>query len=340
MPNIKKISLLFTLVLLSFSIFSQDERKGLPFIKNFSPQDYGEHIQNWSILQDHRGIMYIGNGNGVMEYDGERFRLIELPNKTTGRSMDIGENNRIYVGSVGDIGYLKPDEKGKTEYVSLIPKLDEEHKDFGDVWDAEYDGESVFFRSYQKLFRFIDDTIHVWEAKKRFAGSFLLNDTFYVRDKKEGLFKVQGNKLIPAPNGHLFENNYSFTDGIEFSEQRAIFSSSNKLYLYNPKASKSENAITRFNTEADDQLKKSEIYKIHKASDNKIIVGTLSNEGVIVVDTNGRTLQKINKELGLQKGSIYDITTDKEGNAWLAMSYGFAKAEISSSITFWDEQLG
>src|SRR6056297_1957642 len=114
MPNIKKIWLLVTFVLLTLSVFSQDERKGLPFIKNFTPQDYGEHIQNWSVLQDERGIIYIGNVNGVMEYDGEKFRLIEMPNKTTSRFLEIDENNRVYVGTVGDFGYLKPNKKGET----------------------------------------------------------------------------------------------------------------------------------------------------------------------------------------------------------------------------------
>jgi len=340
MQNIKKILLLCISILVSLSVFSQEERKGLTFIKNFSPQDYGEHIQNFSILQDHRGMMYIGNVNGVMEYDGESFRLIELPDKTTCRSMDIDKNNRIYIGSAGEFGYLKPNKKGKTEYISLIPKLSKEQKNFGNVWDTKQVGKSVFFRTYHKLFRFINDTIQVLEAKESFSGSFVINDTYYVKEDKGKLFKFQGNKLIPAPYGNLFKNSYNFEDGIEFTDQKAMFSSSSKLYLYNPNASKAENAIKRFYTQADKRLIRGEVYDIQKASNNKIIIGTLSEEGAIVVDSAGRTLQKINNDLGLQKGSIYAITTDKRGNAWLAMSYGFAKVEISSSITFWNEHLG
>jgi len=340
MRYIKKIRLSVIFILLALSSFSQDERKGLPFIKNFNPQVYGGHIQNWSILQDHRGVMYIGNGNGIIEYDGERFRLIEMPNKTTSRSLEIDKNNRVYVGTVGDFGYLRPNKKGETEYVSLLPKLEEEHKNFKDVWDIKTVKGSVFFSTYKKLFRVTDDTIEVWEPKKKFAGCFVLNDTFYINEQEEGLFKFEDNKLIPAPYGHLFKNNYYFTYGIEFSKQAAMFSSSSKLYLYNPQASKEANAVKRFHTEVDKQLERGEVYNIHKASENKIIIGTLSNEGVFIVDSNGRILQKINNKLGLQKGSVYDITTDKEGNAWFAMSYGFAKAEISSSITFWDERLG
>jgi len=340
MTNIKKIWLVVISIAFTLSAFSQDKRKGLPFIKNFTPQDYGEHIQNWAILQDERGIMYIGNVNGVMEYDGERFRLIEMPNKTTSRFLEIDENNRVYVGTVGDFGYLKPNKKGETEYVSLVPKLDEKHKDFKDVWDIKTVGGSVFFITYKKIFRYSKDTIQVWDTKKKFTGSFILNDTFYVNEEKEGLLKFEENKLTQAPYSHLFKNKYFFTYGIKFSTQKAMFSSSNKLYLYNPNSSTEENAITRFQTEVDEQLEKGEVYTLHKASENKIIIGTLSNKGVYIIDTNGRRLQKMNNKLGLQKGSIFDITTDKEGNAWFAMSYGFAKAEISSSITFWNEQLG
>ncbi|MFP4604393.1 MAG: hypothetical protein ACLFNJ_03335, partial [Bacteroidales bacterium] len=135
---IKKIFFL-SLFIIPFSIvFSQEEEiNGLPFITNISPQEYGQHVQNWDILQDNRGIMYIANGNGVIEYDGETFRLIELPGKETVRSLAIDSNNRIYVGSVGEFGYLEPNSKGKTQYKSLTSKIPGKHKNFGDTWDTQ-----------------------------------------------------------------------------------------------------------------------------------------------------------------------------------------------------------
>ena len=77
---LKKYVFLWILFSCSLLLKAQSDQAGMPFIKNFSPQEYEQHPQNWAILQDNRGIIYIGNGNGVIEYDGEEFRLIEMPN--------------------------------------------------------------------------------------------------------------------------------------------------------------------------------------------------------------------------------------------------------------------
>ena len=338
--DIKKLFFFFFFFLLfSTNSISQEQIKGLPFIKNFTPQEYGEHIQNWSIIQDQRGIMYIGNVNGIMEYDGETFRLIKLPGQATGRSMAIDENNRVYVGTVGDMGYLRPDKTGQTRFVSLAHKLDTNHRHFADVWDTRIVGDAVLFRTYQKLFRYSQDTFTVWEAKQRFTGGFTINDTYFIRDESQGLLKIKDDSLVPAPYGDLFLKKY-INHGLEFSKEKALFPSSDKLYLYHPSAQSEEKAITRFPTDSDKYIKQGNIYISHKTRGNKIIIGTLSNRGVVIIDSTGNTIRKINRELGLQKGSIYNITTDREGNAWLAMSNGLSKADISSSITFWDERLG
>ncbi len=329
------------LIFFSFSIsgFSQSKRIGLPFIKNFSPQEYGQHIQNWSIIQDERGMMYIGNGNGMMEYDGERFRLIELPNETTTRSVAIDKQNRIYVGSVGDFGYLEPDSIGRTKYISLVPEVKKEHQKFADVWDTKYNGNSVVFKTYNYIFRYKNGKITSWPSQKQFSGIFIIDSTYYVLDYKNGLYKISGDKLIKAPYSDLFKDRY-FSNGSEFVDGKAIFPSSGYLYTYDPSAKNEKKAVQRFRTDIDDYLKEVEIYKIHKVSDNRFIIGTLANNGFIVIDSTGKKIQKINNDQGLQEGSIYAISTDKEGNAWLAMSNGVAKAEISSSITFWDHRIG
>jgi len=47
---------------------------GLPFLRNFLPKEYGFHPQNWVITQDSRGIMFIANTAGLLEYDGVTWR--------------------------------------------------------------------------------------------------------------------------------------------------------------------------------------------------------------------------------------------------------------------------
>ena len=43
---------------------------GEPFIRNYTPKEYGADVQNWGITQDDQGVMYFANNDGLLEYDG------------------------------------------------------------------------------------------------------------------------------------------------------------------------------------------------------------------------------------------------------------------------------
>ena len=68
------LSIIIAIILLSISniCLSQNEI-GNPFITNYFAKDYKGHAQNWSITQDERGIMYIGNGDGILVFDGQNW---------------------------------------------------------------------------------------------------------------------------------------------------------------------------------------------------------------------------------------------------------------------------
>lgn len=76
-------------------------------------KEYGAGTQNWAILQDDRGVMYFGNNLRLLEFDGADWRLYSLHNNATVRSLAMGENGKIYAGSVGDLGPFLPDSTGE-----------------------------------------------------------------------------------------------------------------------------------------------------------------------------------------------------------------------------------
>ena len=49
-------------------------------INTFSAKTYGASPQVWDIAQDRRGVMYFGNTDGILEYDGVRWRRIAVDN--------------------------------------------------------------------------------------------------------------------------------------------------------------------------------------------------------------------------------------------------------------------
>ena len=137
--NYKTIILLLVFFFSSIS-FSQELNNhyndiGQPFIKFFSPKEYNASYQNWCVNQDKRGIMYFGNTEGVLEYDGTSWYLIKTHNNSIVRSMCVDDNGRIYVAASSDFGYLAPDSIGQLRFVSLLKFLKEQYREFGDIAD-------------------------------------------------------------------------------------------------------------------------------------------------------------------------------------------------------------
>jgi len=70
-----------------FALRSTPHELGKPILTAWLSKDYGAEPSNWAIVQDDRGVMYFGNANGILEYDGVSWRLIQFPNKSVCRSL-------------------------------------------------------------------------------------------------------------------------------------------------------------------------------------------------------------------------------------------------------------
>jgi hypothetical protein len=90
---------------------------GRPFIRAYRPTEVGGAGEIWSMLQDRRGMMYIGTNGAVLEFDGSSWRRIRLEPGGSGRSLALDASGRIYVGSASAFGYLAPDEHGDMAFV-------------------------------------------------------------------------------------------------------------------------------------------------------------------------------------------------------------------------------
>lgn len=101
------------------------------FLKNYYPIDYAGQNQMYEIVQDDRGIMYLGNNvTGILEYDGVSWRTVTLSNNNTAFSLAKDESGTIFVGGSGEIGYLVI-QNGVTKYRSLMNHIPAEYKEFG-----------------------------------------------------------------------------------------------------------------------------------------------------------------------------------------------------------------
>ncbi|HEY4874158.1 MAG TPA: hypothetical protein VIH86_01170 [Puia sp.] len=59
----------------STALSQNNMESGYQLINNYSPKEYGGVQNNLAILQNEKGIMYFGNGGGLLGFDGAKWRL-------------------------------------------------------------------------------------------------------------------------------------------------------------------------------------------------------------------------------------------------------------------------
>ncbi|MHB1177594.1 MAG: hypothetical protein ACYCZO_04615, partial [Daejeonella sp.] len=52
---------------------------GVPYIQNYPKSVYTSGNQNWSVAKDKNGIMYFGNAEGLLTYDGSYWQQYKMP---------------------------------------------------------------------------------------------------------------------------------------------------------------------------------------------------------------------------------------------------------------------
>lgn len=301
--------------------------QGVPFITNYTNSDYKQGTQNFAVVQDNRGLLYFGNNNGVLEYDGITWRLIQVSNKSEVHSLALDANGKMYVGAQGDFGYLALDDKsGKLIYKSMLHLLDSSFHDFNDVWNIYIGKDNVIFRSTSGIYVYESDTVKALPLHHSNHRSAYLYDTLLVWEDDFGLMKVENGSLKLLPHGEYFKNIPVHSMFAYPGNKILLITPEDGFFIFDGKD------FTPFKTEIDSIIKGQSIYG-QQLPDKTYALGTRRN-GLLIIDTLGRLIHHIDRSSGLQDESVWSICSDRlTGDLWLAMNNGVSLVEISSPFS-------
>ena len=312
---------------------------GIPFMTNYDNRDYEtSENQHWAVIQNKEGIVFFGNNEGLLEYDGSSWNLIVLPNKSVVRSLAMNSEGTIFVGAKGEFGYLSGSAESGYEYQSLMDSIPEEDREFEDVWRIYVDSEDqVFFQSFVKIFVWNDKQFKTLQSKTRFHLSFFINNTFYVNERGgEGLKILKNGQLEPAPNASVFSD-MSVYDLLPYRENELLVATRTKgLFIYDVLS-----GTIRKNDdwrEIDSFLKENQIFSAKKYNDDTYLFGTLTNGLVAIRD--GAIVEHVNKQFGLINNTVWGIAIDSRNNIFLALDNGISYVSLDSPFRLYNESLG
>ena len=208
-------SFLILLLFTCTSVFGQSvrshEKAGRPYgLQHYAEDELPNLGQNWSVAQDKRGVIYVANHAGVLEYDGRDWRLIQLEDQNIAFSLGVNDSGIVYVGSRNDIGYLAPDSTGSLTYRSLRQFVKEEDLGFGIIWTTTVTSEGVYFQGNSHLFLWDGKTIKSWRSQERMHTSFVVNNRFYLKRDGTGLLHMKNGDLRLIPGGERFADQRVF----------------------------------------------------------------------------------------------------------------------------------
>lgn len=334
----RKGILLFLFFTSAIQIFCQIPL-GTPFIKNYTQKQYKASTDNWSIVQNKKGIMYFGNASGVLEYDGNNWNLIPVSNASLVRSLAIDSSGIIYVGSVGEIGFLSPDNNGALIYHSLLNKLPEDERDFADVWKTFVTADGVYFHTFTKLIRINKNSVKIWKPETSFHFCFNVNNKIYVNEREKGLKYILGNELSIVRDGE-FSASLRIYAMLNYSNDQVLIATREKgLFLMKEDEVKGDSCIKYFPSSINSHLVNNQVYGGINLSENRYAFATLLG-GVLITDKKGNLEQILNKQSGLQDDNVNYIQTDQQNDLWICLGNGISRAEISSPLTFIDDAKG
>jgi DNA-binding CsgD family transcriptional regulator len=320
----RRIAVLLFLVA-SFKGFGQNTI-GLPEIVNYSKQAYNAGTQNWDIRQGQNGVLYFGNNEGLLSFDGTFWNLYPLPNRTIVRAVEIGKDQKIYAGGQNEFGFFAPDKNGFLVYHSLLNLVPKEDRSFDDVWNICFYGDDIFFRTNKRIFQLSNNRISVYPTRSEWRFLTVCNGMLIAEDLENGALLYQNSSWTPFLRNSILPTASLITSIVPLDPDNSLVATLKEgLFVYNTKG------LNRLQSPDLENLRKKTIYKAIVVGKNRIALAT-SFDGCHIIDEKGNLIQSLTHVEGLQNNNIRSIFSDKDKNLWLGLDNGVDFVAFNNAI--------
>lgn len=290
---------------------------GLPEISNYSKQAYRGGAQTRQIAQDQSGLLYFANDEGVLTFNGARWRIYPLPNKSLVRCLKFGPDNNLYVGGQDEVGYFSPAPNGTLRYRSLKDRLPPEARSFADVWELCFVGDEVFFQTTDRIYRIGKGRTTVFPDEHwRFMGK--VDNELIAQSNKNGLLRFRDGAWQPfGPKIQTSLPPGYFATSLTRIGRDSVLLTTLKDGLFLLTGAGAEG----WHSPALAEIATRNISSSCLVNEAQIAVGT-NLGGCYILDKKGGLVQHFGRKEGLQDNSILTIFLDQQRNLWFGLHNG------------------
>lgn len=328
----------FIIILLSsiFILANTEDAKsqlGLPLIKNYMPDEYKGGIQNWQIAQDKRGVIYVANNLGLLQFDGNDWKIHYASGASKLRSMAISGDGRIYVGKQGDFGYFEADSIGSLKYHSLKKSIPEGYQNLGETWKTYIIDDEVYFCTFSYIYVYNKHSIRVVEHNEVLDVSYNTGNSIYTHVPQVGLHVLKNNDVLPLPFTSFFAD--KTVSGVLSLNTAELLITTSRNGIF-----KTDHSIIKpWNVALNKLFSETFINCTILLSNGNIALGT-QNNGIYIVDQDGKIILHMDKERGLLSRTILSLYEDLNNNLWVGQNNGISFIELKSPFRIINEEAG
>ena len=314
---------------------------GLPLVRNYTTSEYKAFSQNWGFVQDDRGVLYFANGEGVLEFDGNHWKTIKIVNDYAVFGLAIDKDNKIYVGSSSEVGYLTPKKNGDLTYHSLLSYFPPAERKFNHVRNLQATKSGIYFIAGGKLYKWNDKTLKSWRLSNQ-SACFKLHDNILVWQHNIGLAIFPGDTILKLHGGEYFADK-TILNILPFKGNKMlVVCKDSGIYVMSDPFKLKKNTypeIYRFYSQADYFISTNQLLNSTALSNGDYAFATLRG-GTAIVDNNGTLVQILNKKAGIQNESHNNLGQDSQNALWISLNNGISRVDISSPLSTWNDDMG
>ena len=170
----------------------------IPPVYNYTTNNYRAGNQNWAVSQGSDGVIYFGNDNGLLSFDGTNWQLHSLPNKLSVKSIYIDTVHvpeRIYVGSFEEFGFFERDATLQLKYHSLKHLVPDYTFHNDEIWTIYPFGNNIYFQSFSSYFIYNGEEIKAMKPYPGVLYFFPVGDKMYAQRINSDFYRFDGEEF-------------------------------------------------------------------------------------------------------------------------------------------------
>ncbi len=293
---------------------------GTPFLTVWRPDDYGAQPENNRVVQHPgTGLIYVGNGGGVLEFDGARWRLIPAPDGGAVIALGVDRRGRIWGATNALIFRLEPDARGQLRVRSMLDRLPKEFQRHAILSGCVVTEEGVYFFDQNNLMFFgLDDApARTWTVAEHPVVALRLWEI-----GGEPFVLLGGSVVLRLRAGRL-ERVPSLT-GTVWAARAEPDGAWQLLTSGGTDRWDGQKNLTTGRLPAGEGAQSATFL-----TDGRSVFASLRS-GLVVCDRAGRVLQTIGRAQGLPANQVMDVMEDRQGGVWAAFRNGVARVQLDS----------